>query len=67
MPRFEQASTGILFTPLPERATARTDSGIGALCKSKDRKRIASGWEHSDAIEYLSRGSQLKPSAGILS
>ena len=66
IPRFEYASTGILFTPLPARPTASTVSGIGTLCRLKERRRMASGWAHSGAIEYFSRGSQLRPSAGIL-
>ena len=49
MPRFEYASTGILFTPLPARPTASTVSGIGKPCRSKERSRMASGWGHSRA------------------
>ncbi len=42
-PRLVIASTGMLFTPLPARATAFTVAGISETCRACERSRIASG------------------------
>ena len=43
MPRAESSSTGMLLTPAPARAMARTSGAIALACMSAERTRIACG------------------------
>ena len=59
-------STGMLFTPAPARAMARRLAGNGISFILKLRTSIASGFDISDAISYLSREKSPKPAGEIL-
>src|SRR5688572_3705965 len=66
IPRSVMVTTGMLFTPAPARPIAFSEGPNVALCRSADRRRIASGSGISAPVMNRSCGSLASPAAEML-
>src|SRR6266478_2079446 len=65
-PRFDNAATGMLFTPAPARPTALREGPNSRRCRSAERTRMASGSAASFTTAYCSAGKRFRPTWAML-
>jgi hypothetical protein len=64
-PRWLMSSTGMLFTPAPQRPIAFTDVGISESCSAWERSTIASASASALPTVYPAWGKRSRPRAEI--